>query len=66
MRLQVRISVLLSITSFDYSGARHTGQAALPYRKIHIFETVKAENLKPYDYFEYLLIETPEFLAERD
>jgi transposase len=31
-----------------------------------IAETAKANNLKPYDYFEYLLTEIPKHLDERD
>lgn len=31
-----------------------------------IAETVKANNLKPYDYFEYLLIEIPKHMDEHD
>ncbi|MCI9298456.1 MAG: transposase domain-containing protein, partial [Lachnospiraceae bacterium] len=29
-------------------------------------ETAKANNLKPYDYFEYLLIEIPKHLDDTD
>ena len=31
-----------------------------------IAETAKANNLKPYDYFEYLLTEIPKHLDESD
>jgi len=31
-----------------------------------IAETAKANNLKPYDYFEYLLTEIPKHLVEKD
>lgn len=31
-----------------------------------IAETAKANNLKPYDYFEYLLIEIPKHLDDTD
>lgn len=31
-----------------------------------IAETAKANNLKPYDYFEYLLTEIPKRLDEKD
>lgn len=31
-----------------------------------IAETAKANNLKPYDYFEYLLTEIPKHLEEKD
>ena len=31
-----------------------------------IAETAKADNLKPYDYFEYLLTEIPKHLEDTD
>ncbi len=31
-----------------------------------IAETAKANNLKPYDYFEYLLTEIPKYLDDID
>lgn len=32
----------------------------------NIAETAKANNLKPYDYFEYLLTEIPNHMEETD
>ena len=60
-------------------GSRHTGQAALPHRniqRIHITYLVytelfthsiaKANNLKPYDYFVYLLEKIPKHMEQKD
>ncbi len=36
------------------------------YRRLGAYETAKANGLKPYDYFQYLLTEIPKHLEDKD